>query len=105
MNSFWGSIYDAVKDRRYGALFFGTLLGMIAFFFVILVLCVMTNGTSLQDYFTTAIIAMVLFFFGTGWWSLRQARKFRVGKAETGKLSCDELSKARSKLMRARNKR
>lgn len=97
MYSFWSNIYDDVKDRRYGGLFFSTLLTLFASLGILTLIGALTNGVGLVPaLFVFAIIFAVAFVCTVsncirGW-------KRRDGSSNSSALSRDELAKARSKL-------
>src|SRR5947208_3443329 len=104
MNSFWGTIYDAVKDRRYGMLFFCTFFGLIGLFLLTLIAGTITEVNVLQDHFLEIMMGMAAFVLGLGWHWVRRAKKQRRERLRFAALSRDELDKARSKLTRRRSK-
>jgi hypothetical protein len=83
MNSFWGSLYDTYKDRRYGVLFLVSL-GALVLLPILLPM-------------------MGLYVLAWGWSAFRLARANRRNKLRYSPLSRDELRKARSKLIRNQN--
>ena len=110
MNSRANSLWDHYKDRRYGSLFFYTLavvLGSFPAFWLVRVLS--------QEFFpeyADQIIGAVMGTFGlVVFWkfvmvcqaTLDARRRWRE-KAKLSKLSSDELGKARSKLLKQRNR-
>ena len=83
MNSFWGNLYDRYKDRRYAALFLATLVALAL----------------------SPILLPMLGLYGLtrGLSALRLARANRQNQLRHPPLSRDELTKARSKLLKDRN--
>ncbi len=77
MNSFWHGLYDRAKDRRYGTLFF-------------LSLCA----------FPLALVFIVVWLVTVSWRALPR----RSERIKYYRLSSDELAKARSKLLKQRNR-
>ena len=100
MNPFWDNVYDDAKDRRYGALFFATLLGC----FLSLAIGGMAAAISKSDFFDEyaqvlllmgGIVALLLIWLFLRWFRVRKRRQEYL---KYSKLSRDELAKARSKL-------
>lgn len=104
MNSFWERIYDAVKDRNYGMLFFGTFLGMIIAFFLIGLLVAITGVNGVQTYLMPVLGGMAFFAVIAMAVTIRRARRQRAKRRKFMELSRDEIQKARSKLMRSKLK-
>ncbi len=104
MNSIWNNLYDRAKDRRYGALFFSSLVG----FFVVVVLGVlvynilggMDFGTfDLQSHFLELLPGILIIIAAFVWRGIRRARAQRGKRFRREELSRDEIRKARSKLV------
>ena len=100
MNPFWSHLYDRVKDRRYGSLFFFTLLGLLG----LLVLFGWLLQSSLRDSLLNALpitaVFVMVWFIVTLW----RALTHRYGDSKYPRLSSDEVAKARSKLLKNRNR-
>lgn len=111
MDPFWNNIYDDVKDRRYGTLFFTTLL--IGTPLVILGLfLVHATFADFRDFLAglpgistfqivclvllAALALMAMAMFWRHW--VKIGRKAREDRLKYSNLSRDELLKARSKL-------
>jgi ABC-type nickel/cobalt efflux system permease component RcnA len=98
MKSFWEESYDSVKDRRYGMLFFATLL----VFFSAIILGAAIYGVMGADIFQEFVLptlpGVAILLVALGWWWVRRARKRRRERLKYAALSRDELAKARSKL-------
>ena len=98
MESFWEESYDGVKDRRYGLLFFGTLL----VFFGAVVLGAMIYGIAGPDNFREFVLSALpgigVLLLILCWCIVRRAWKRRQDQLKYQALSRDELVKARSKL-------
>lgn len=97
MYSFWSNIYDDVKDRRYGALFFSTLLMLFVSLGILALIGALTNGVGLVPalflfviIFTVALVCAVS--------NCIRRWKQHDGSLNSSRLSRDELAKARSKL-------
>ena len=100
MNYFWGNIFDYVKDRRFVPVFFITL-GVL--FGVPLAVAVLVGTTNIKDYFqywpvmlSVVVGGLVISIFR----NVAQARAQRRHGYKVSPLSRDELSKARSKLLK-----
>jgi hypothetical protein len=98
MKSFWEEIYDSAKDRRYGFLFFATLL--VFFGAVILggVAYAIMGENGFQQFVVPALPGIGIFFIAFSYWRIRRMRKRRQERLKYATLSRDELAKARSKL-------
>ena len=110
MNSRANSLWDHYKDRRYVSLFFYSLavvLGSFPAFWLVRVLS--------QEFFpeyadqiigaVIGILGLVVFWnFVTICQATLDARRRWREKAKLSKLSSDELGKARSKLLKQRNR-
>ncbi len=98
MNSPWDNIYDEMKDRRYGRLFFATLLIVLGV--VSLVAALHLNSEETRD--TCLVVLPITVFIATAlivkW--VRAERRFRRERLRLAALSRDELAKARLKLKR-----
>jgi hypothetical protein len=97
MYPFWSNIYDDVKDRRYGALFFSTLLALFVSLGILALIGALTNGVGLVPAFIVfAIPCAVACVCAVS--NCVRAWKHRDGSLNSSTLSRDELAKARSKL-------
>lgn len=102
MNYFWANMVEYVRDRRFGAVFFGTLMalsGLLAAGYIVYQVIV---GYGLQGYliYTWPAIAMTfLVWFGR---VFRRNQARRRDRYKSTPLSRDELNKARSKLLGTR---
>lgn len=100
MNPFWSLVCDRVKDRRYGSLFFFTFAGLIGLWALVGWL----SKTSWRDSLVYAIPLGFGFFLI--WLITTFYRAFRQHKpAKYPQLSSDEVAKARSKLLKNRDRR
>jgi hypothetical protein len=97
MHLFWNHLYDQSKDRRYGALFFSTLVMLFGLLGVIAVISAITSSAGLVPAlilfavpFSIALVCTVANCI-RGW-------NHRHGTGNRSTLSRDELAKARSKL-------
>ncbi|HTR43239.1 MAG TPA: hypothetical protein VMH87_16620 [Pseudomonadales bacterium] len=100
MYPFWSNIYDDVKDRRYGALFFSTLMMLSGSLAVIGVICAMTNSAYADVLLPLAVTVMAIFALALAWrtWTWARGWNRPEEQLKSPKLSRDEVSKARSKL-------
>ena len=103
MNSIWNNLYDKFKDRRYGALFFASLLSVFGLLLLAVILGQIMGPANLQAYFLQALPGIGIFIVALVWRGIRRARAPRRDKFRREELSRDEISKARSKLVN-RNK-
>ena len=94
MNSSWNNWYDGFKDRRYGGIFWSTLLAIIASF----VLGGAIGLFNLQIYFLYLLPGIGLLILACGFIAFRRAQAWRREKLPRGPMSRDELRVARSKL-------
>jgi formate hydrogenlyase subunit 3/multisubunit Na+/H+ antiporter MnhD subunit len=109
MKSFWAELYDSAKDRRYGTLYLlasvvvaGICLGIA--FFEQLFLEMSPEGKELAGE-TIGVVTGILLVgaVARGVMALRTRRRARR-ETNYSRLSSDELAKARSKLMKNRNR-
>lgn len=96
--NFWQEIYDAAKDRRYGLLFFGTLLAFFIVFLLGVFVASLTGANNFEECVYSGLAAVGVLILIVMWRLISQARRERRERLKSEKLSCDELSKARSKL-------
>ena len=94
MNSPWDYGYDTFKDRRYGAIFWSTLLTIVAAF----VLGAVIGLYNLQIYFPYMLPGIGLMVLACGILAFRRAQARRRERLRRGPLSRDEMRVARSKL-------
>ena len=102
MHPFWDNLYDDLKDRRYGMLFFGTLLVVIG----LLCLGAFTGILMSTQYgpgIMMAVVPGIIIFMVVLVWRWVRGRKHREEAMKYANLSRDELAKARSKLKRQMN--
>ena len=100
MNFFWGNVFEYFKDRRVAAIFFGTLLALggllIAGFIAAQVICTY----HLENYVVYALPVMALALLVQISRGIARARARRHERYKISPLSRDEVSKARSKLVK-----
>jgi Na+/melibiose symporter-like transporter len=100
MSSFWQDAYNDDKDRRYGALFFTTLLGCFLSLVIGGVFAAITESDFFDGYgqvmlIIGVVIVLVLVLLAIRFIRVRRRRKVDL---KYSALSRDELAKARSKL-------
>ena len=98
MKSFWEESYDSAKDRRYGILFFSTLLVFVGALVLGGVICGIVDPNSFREFVLPVLPCAGVFLIALTWWGIRRARKRRRERLKYAALSRDELAKARSKL-------
>ncbi len=108
MNSIWGNLYDKAKDRRYGVLFFSSLIAVLIVFFLGVLLYNILGGIDfgwfdLQAHFLELVPGIIILMVALAWRGIRRARAQRGKRFRREELSRDEIRKARSKLVN-RNK-
>jgi hypothetical protein len=98
MNSSWDTIYDEMKDRRYGRLFFTTLLMVLGI--ILLIGGLHLNSEEARDacLVILPITLLITTVLVVKW--VREERRFRRERLRLAALSRDELAKARLKLKR-----
>jgi hypothetical protein len=103
MHSFWTSLYDKARDRRYGALF----LSAIPAFLGLLVLGVMLERAlrelDPEECFLQALPGLALLALAWVLSKFRRAQTRRRASPRHTPLSRDELRVARSKLVKGRS--
>ena len=104
MDPFWSKVYDSGKDRRYGALFFTTLLAL----FIGLAIAGIFAGLAANapEELEPAAMTCVTIFAISIVTAVRRwvrGRKQRGEQLKYSTLSRDELAKARSKLKKQMN--
>jgi hypothetical protein len=97
MYPFWSNIYDNVKDRRYGALFFSTLLMLFGSLGILALIGAITNGVGLVPALFLFVIIFVVALVCAVSNYIREW-KHHDRSLNSSTLSRDELAKARSKL-------
>ena len=100
MNSLWESLYDRVKDRRYGTLFLVGLVGSVGL--LILGWTLRMAGQDSLRFVVVAGIGLLVFWTSLIVWRVVARREDRP---RYSRLSSDELAKARSKLLNRQNGR
>jgi hypothetical protein len=103
MKSVWSTLYDNVKDRRYGVLFVATLAGSVALLIAV--------GIAADMGVDIAAVLLWAGGFAVGWalvWAamtIHRARKHQRERWTRQELSCDEWRVARSKLKKDGNRK
>ncbi len=103
MNYFWGNIFDYFKDRRLAGVFFGALLALIGLLPAGWLLYQFLCENNLAVYLLYPLTIGVLVFLFRLAQGISRALARRRDRYKSSPLSRDELSKARSKLMRAKH--
>ncbi|MGD0252046.1 MAG: hypothetical protein ABSC01_05060 [Verrucomicrobiota bacterium] len=103
MNSFWSSLYDNYKDRRYGILFLTALMAFLGVLAVGAVLGAVFSAFDLQDYWLQALPGAGFLAAAWIWRGMRRARAKRQNRSRYASLSRDELRVARSKLVKGQS--
>jgi len=98
MKSFLAESYDSNKDRRYGMLFLGTLLGFLGAVALGGIIYSVIGADNFQKYVVPALPGVAIILAASIWRSVRRAWKQRREQLQNAALSRDELAKARSKL-------
>lgn len=98
MNPFWSSLYDWSKDRRYAAVFFVTLVLFLGLAVPAVIFCLQSSTLDFSEAYLlpiTCVLAGALV-----WIIIRYLRTQRQDSSKYSPLSRDELTKARSKLLK-----
>jgi hypothetical protein len=104
MKSLWTGLYDRVKDRRYGSLYIYATLGM-AGICLLGQLCreLYQEHHDQVDLLMVSAIAVLMFIaFLVARREFLRSRRMRNSGSDAAQLSSDEVTKARSKLLRNR---
>ena len=99
MNFFWSNVFDYFKDRRFAAVFFGTLMVLTGLLAAGFLMYQFVLAYQLQGYlvYTWPVFSFAfLVWFGR---VFKRARDRRHDRYKSSPLSRDELNKARSKLI------
>ena len=100
MNYFWGNVFEHFKERRYAAVFFGTLMAMGGLLIAGLISYQVICAYHLEDYLVNSLLAVALISMGWIGRRIARARARRRDLYKISPLSRDEVSKARSKLVK-----
>ena len=103
MNYFWGNVFEHFKERRYAAVFFGTLMALGGLLIVGLILYQVICAYELQDYIIYSLPGAALILIAWVGRGFAQARARRRDRYKISPMSRDELTKARSKLVRTKH--
>lgn len=98
MDFFWNNVFEYFKERRYAAVFFGTLLAMIGALLLGTILYAIADGLHLLEYWSYMLLGIGLLLAGLMIRSFLRGRAARSIRYKSTPLSRDELTKARSKL-------
>ncbi len=103
MDPFWENAYDDAKDRRYGMLFFGTLLALFITIPILAIIYGVGNSQYSGELFAALAGVAVIFVMVlcVSIWRWFRRRKQQQEHAKYASLSRDELFKARSKLKKS----
>ncbi len=102
MNYFWGNVFDFFKERRCASLFFLALMACLGTVFAGAIIYQIADDCNWFNYWpqiSAGAGLVVLLFF---WRVIRRIRACRKDRYKSAPLSRDEISKARSKLIRAK---
>jgi hypothetical protein len=100
MSFFWGNVFEYFKERRYAAVFFGTLMGLIGMLAAGAIIYQVVCEYELERYWGYALLAGLLLSGGWIGRGILRARRRRRDRGGVLPLSRDELTKARSKLLK-----
>jgi len=103
MNSFWSNLYDQYRDRRYAALFLAILVIFLGLSILGVALYLHTSPLDWSEGFVAVCFGVGVFVAALVWRAIRSARARRRNLPTSSPLSRDELSKARSKLVKGQN--
>lgn len=98
MNYFWGNVFEYFKDRRLGAVFFGSLAALLVTLAVGAILYRVVCAYELQRYLPAALPGIGVFSVAWIWRRISRWRARRADRYKSSPLSRDEKAKARSKL-------
>jgi hypothetical protein len=98
MNPFWSNIYDDVKDRRYGTLFFMTFLVSLGLVLLIVWASDQLDPRDRNEFYLSVGIGLGVVLTAFIWRWVVVARRNHRERLKYSSLSRDELAKARSKL-------
>jgi hypothetical protein len=102
MNCFWGNVFDYFKERRMAGFFFATLTFLAGLLVAGWLVYQLIRAYNLQDYVVYALpVAIIILCIWAGR-SLSRARERWRYRYKSSPMSCDELRKARSKLLRSK---
>ena len=98
MDFFWGNVFEYFKDRRLGAVFFGTLTALIGTLAAGAIFYQITDGFYPLEDWPYLMSGIGLLLLALIWRGRKRARARRLNRYQPSPLSRDELHKARSKL-------
>ncbi len=99
MSSLWETLYDGVKDRRYGVMFFATTAVCAGMAVVAIILYQAIHALGLESHLPAAAAVLGLLLLTWVCRGVRLIRKRRREGLRFPPLSRDEWRKARSKLV------
>lgn len=96
MNSIWNNLYDKVKDRRYGALFTVSAVASVGVLFA-------GKGieAAIEEFGWQPFLGVFMGFCVLMSWRIWRQSRLPRERLRFAPLSCDEMRKARSKLVRS----
>ena len=97
---FWGDVFEYFKDRRYAAVFFGTLAATIVFLALGGIFYKAAADCHLLQYRPYSLLGLYLLLLALVWHGIYQMRERRLNRYKVSPLSRDEVIKARSKLVK-----
>jgi len=95
MNPLRNHWYDHFKDRRYGTLFFGALLGLLG---LLAASRLFIDWIGWQNYIQPFLLSAGILISALSWRLIRRTRKNQGVQSKFAALSRDEARVARSKL-------
>jgi hypothetical protein len=100
MSFFWGNVFEYFKDRRYAAVFFGTLMILIGVLAAGGILYQVADNFHLLEEWPYMLPGIGLALVGLIGRAYFRMRAHRLNRYKSTPLSRDELAKARSKLLK-----
>ena len=98
MNYFWDNLFEYGNDRRFGTVFFSTLLSLLLMVLGVAILYQIICAYDLEDRLIFVWPGLVMLLVVWIWRKIRRWRTQMRSQYKSSPLSRDELTKARSKL-------